>query len=528
VAAVNPGYTADLPGILIEDISSTDTYAIAQSDSARVETINSLTPLGANAFLLLQLGQMLGVPVGAVSNTSVFVVFSSGGIPGVVIGKGFIVTDGTYQYALNSGGITKADGFTDPLFAIAILPGIWAVPPNTVTALVTSAPPGIPLTVTNPQTGIPGSDVGLTETDYRMRVLQANLAASQGMARYLRTLLSNVPGVQARLINPLMNPYGTPGQWKIIVGGGDPYQVAYAIYQALFDISSIVGSVTHVTNVTNTDPAVVTTDINHGLDVGNTIEYHNTITSGWDGTYRVFSVPSPTTFTFGQFSPANPLVSGTWLSNVITFTTTNPHLLISGQQVSIAECIPDQYNSLYVCTVTGASTFTVPKIGNPGLLTTPGVLGALVTPFDGTGLPVYAGGGEILPNERNIMVSIEDHPDTYTFPIVIPPQQSVTLVISWNTISPNFVDPVGIAQAVQQPIADYVNSVIVGQPLSLIEIRKVFVDSVVTLLSIELISVLTVDVSINGIGTAPTGQLVFGDPESFFFSLTSDIIVVKL
>lgn len=61
VAATNPGYTANLPGSLIEDISSTDVAALALIDSARVELVNSLTPYGANAFLLLQLGNIYGV-----------------------------------------------------------------------------------------------------------------------------------------------------------------------------------------------------------------------------------------------------------------------------------------------------------------------------------------------------------------------------------------------------------------------------------------------------------------------------------
>src|SRR6202012_4694226 len=73
VAASNPGYTI-LPAGLIEDVSSTDTGAIVLSDSARVETINSLTPLGSNAFLTKQLGTIYGVPLGTATNTSVYVV----------------------------------------------------------------------------------------------------------------------------------------------------------------------------------------------------------------------------------------------------------------------------------------------------------------------------------------------------------------------------------------------------------------------------------------------------------------------
>src|ERR1700676_3806380 len=66
VAATNPGYTANLPGGLIEDISSTDVAAIALIDQAKIEAVNSLTPLGANNFLLTQLGQIYGPVLGQV------------------------------------------------------------------------------------------------------------------------------------------------------------------------------------------------------------------------------------------------------------------------------------------------------------------------------------------------------------------------------------------------------------------------------------------------------------------------------
>jgi hypothetical protein len=52
VAAEVPDYTANLPGSLIEDISSTDVQALATIDQARVDAINSFSPYGANAFAL--------------------------------------------------------------------------------------------------------------------------------------------------------------------------------------------------------------------------------------------------------------------------------------------------------------------------------------------------------------------------------------------------------------------------------------------------------------------------------------------
>ena len=80
VASTNSGYTASLPGSLIEDVSSTDVGALVICDTARVETINSLSPYSANAYLLSQLGQIYigpGAAPAPPTNTSVYVVFTA-------------------------------------------------------------------------------------------------------------------------------------------------------------------------------------------------------------------------------------------------------------------------------------------------------------------------------------------------------------------------------------------------------------------------------------------------------------------
>lgn len=262
VESVVPGYTADLPGSLIEDISSTDTYAIVQCDQAAVDTINSLTPYGANDFLLAEQGEMLGLTPGTPTNTSVNVQFT--GTPGFVVPKGFLVSDGTYQYAIQDGGVVAANGLSPLLFAVATIGGSWGVPAGTVTAIITSVPSIITLSVTNPQAGIPAIS-GETSGSYRARVLQANLAASQGMSRFLKTLLGQVSGVQQRLISLLQQ---TSGGWEIIVGGGDPFEVAYAIFTALFDVSTLVESVFNIESISQATQAVITTVLNHGYVAG--------------------------------------------------------------------------------------------------------------------------------------------------------------------------------------------------------------------------------------------------------------------
>lgn len=245
VASTNPGYTANLPGTLIEDISSTSVAAILACDSALVELVNSITPYGANQFILNQLGQIYGVQQGQSTNTSVYVVFS--GTVGYVIPIGFTVSDGTYSYTVQSGGIIASGGSSDPLYCLATTSGSWSVPANSVTTVSTSVPSPNVVTCNNPLAGTPSTGAQSIES-YRSQILQAGLASAQGVTRFLKTQLENVPGVQARLISVVQD--GT--NWKIIVGGGNPYQVAYAIYKSLFDISNLVGSATTARNQTVT------------------------------------------------------------------------------------------------------------------------------------------------------------------------------------------------------------------------------------------------------------------------------------
>jgi hypothetical protein len=442
--ATNPGYT-DLPGALIEDILSTDIAALSVCDSAAIDTINSLSPVTSNTAILVKLGQVYGVPQSVDTNTSVFCVF--GGPPGYVVPQGFVVTDGSYQYVVQDGGIIATGGASPPLFCVATVTGSWAVLPNTVTQVVTSvpSPPG-PITVTNPNTGTP-SGGAQTEADYRAQVLQAGLASAQGMGRFLKTLLSQVPGVQSRLVS-VQQVVG--GGWEVIVGGGDPYEVANAIWTALFDVSLLQGSSIHVTGITQANPGVVTTDKNHGLITGQ---------------------------------------NNVHITGIVGMVSAN--------------------GGPYTVTVIDEHNFSF------------GV--------DTTSFAAYISGGVVTPNNRNISVNIQDYPDTYTIPYVNPPQQTVQVQLTWNTSSPNFVNPTGMAQLGSPAIQNYINSIPVGSPINIFELQEVFQLAVAPILPVQYLTRMVFTISINGVSTPPaTGTgIVAGDPESYFLCDASDIIITQ-
>jgi hypothetical protein len=451
-AALAPGYTV-LPAGLIEDLSSTATGALVVIDQARVDLIDSLSPYSANPYLLNQLGQLYGVPQGSDTNTAVNVVFSGTGIVGYVVRAGFTVSDGTFQYVIQEPVVIGASGNSLPVTAVATQTGSWAIPAGTVNALATSVPTtisnpstGTGLTVTNPFPGTP-SEGPQTEADYRSQVTQAGLVAATGSPTMLKTLLGNVPGVVANLVSVRQQ---TGGGWEIIVGGaGDPNQIGFAIYQALFDVSTLVGSILAVSGITNANPAVVTTDLNHGYATGQSV-----VMSGATG-----------------------------------LTVLN--------------------NQTLTATVLSPTTFSVP----------------VNTATAGT----YTGNGVMSPNFRNTSVSIFDYPDTYTIPYVLPPTQTVTMVVTWNTIGGSaFVSAASVAAAVQAAIVVYLTQLPVGQPINILQLNATFLSAVSGLIpNPALLTTLTFAISINGIGVLPEvgTDIIQGDPESSFTATTAGIVV---
>lgn len=529
VAQLNPQATLNLPGTLVEDIASTDTGALILLDGGLVELLNSITPLGANAFVLSQIGQQVGIPIGLNSNTSVFVVFT--GTPGFVIDEGFLVGDGTFQYAVQDGGIVGSDGQTPLLFALASQTGTWAVPAGTVTQNVTSVPNNFPLAVVNPTPGTPGTGAE-DETAYRARVLQGQLAPSIGTLSFLKTLLGQVPNVQQRLISAQVQQNG---KWEIIVGGGDPYQVAYAIYKALGpSISNLTGSTLGVTGITKANPGVVTTDLNHLFAPGQVIAIAGSSPTDYNGTFTLLATPTQTTFSLGIPFAAVNLTALTWANTAggeITGTTASAHGISVGSTFKIAGASPSGYNATYIA-IAGTTGSTIVAAQTTTLTSPASVAGSIpagVANFITSSFGDYAGGGVVTPNLRNVPVTIIDYPDTYLIPVVNPPQETVTMTATWNTSSTNVVSTTAMAQAAAPALAAYVNLVPVGQPLNLLQMEDAFQAAVADILPAYQLTRLVFSVSINGQGASPSAGTVVinGDPESFFFAQASGINVVQ-
>lgn len=377
VSATNPDFTANLPGSLIEDIVSTDIAAVVMANQFFVDLVNSVTPYGANPFILNQLGNIYGVQPAQATNTAVDVIFI--GTPGFIIIPGFTVSDGNNQYICTEGGVIGVNEQSLPIHAVASRPGTWSVPSGSVDQLITSVPGSIQLYCINPTDGIP-STATETESSYRTRCLTAGLAASTGMDRYLKTLLWNIPGVVQRLVSVRQNV--ETNQYAIIVGGGDPYQVAWAIYYALFAIPILEDPQIEIDNITNTNPMVIQTVNNHqlvngmietldniegGMSVLNGMQFRVTVT-----TPNTFSIPynghTLAPYTSGGTVSPNPIVQKVSLNSypdtyiipfilpaqqyvtlVVNWKTNSPNYVSEAAIAqAAAPALEDYVNSLYV------------------------------------------------------------------------------------------------------------------------------------------------------------------------------------
>jgi hypothetical protein len=526
VSATNPDYTANLPGSLIEDIVSTDVGALVIANQFLIDLINSISPYAANAFILNQLGtDVYGIQPASATNTTVNVVFI--GTPGFIIIPGFTITDGTYQYICTEGGIVGTAGQTLPLNAVASVVGTWAVPAGTVNGLITAVPQNVTLTVINPTDGIPS--VGTeTVTSFRTRTLTAGLAASTGMDRYLKTLLWNVPGVIQRLVSVRIDPVNN--KYVILVGGGDPYQVAWAIYYAIFDLTSIEAPLIPIDNITNTVVSgnisavtwlagivtVTATGIVDPVGTNLTATISGLVPAALDGTFTI-TVTATTSFTYPLVANPGTVTDpvGTWSNAITLITTSTNHNLITGMIETFANVggmtILD--NQSYPVTVTGPNTLTIPVDSSN-----------IVTYFP------FTTGGTLSPNPILQEIYLNSYPDTYLVPFILPAQEYVNIVCTWNTDFPNYVSPQAISQAAAPALVDYINSLYVGTTaINIFDMIQVFLNSTTNIVPSENVTVINFVVSFNGTShlPAPGTGVIYGDPNSYFFTDITQVTVVQ-
>ena len=346
VAAVQPGYTADLPGTLIEDLLSTEMGALVTADQARVDAVQSVSPYGAAPSVLAELGAMLGLQQGLPTNTSVYVVFS--GPVGYVIPAGFIISDGTYQYQTQQGTVIGSNGTSAQTFAVATQSGIWTPLANTVTQIVTTLPSGYTITVTNPQAGVPGTGAESVQS-YRGRTMIAMGEIGIGVVNYIKSLLLAIPGVSPRLVAVKQ----TQASWEIICGGGDPYAVANAIFLGTLHFPMLMGSMVADRNI---QVSLVNPPDNYLITYVNPAAQTTTVAITWNTTLTNFTASSQVN-QLGQIAVLN------YINAVPVGSPLNLLGVQDAFQDAIASVLPRHLLTSFAVTVTVNGTVVTPAAG---------------------------------------------------------------------------------------------------------------------------------------------------------------------
>lgn len=439
--SASPGFTDDLPGSLIEDIVSTTVGALLTCDAARVDVLNSIGPRTGNEFVLNDLAAQYGVPpIQDEGLTTVNIEFS--GPAGFNIPRGFIISDGTHQYSIRKDVIIPASKKTSLITAYGTVSGVWDIPANTVTNIVTSVPKGISLTVNNPSSGIPGSDKE-TVFDFRSRVWDAGMATVFALPKTIRTELSKVENVNPRLVSVVQADNG----FIIMCGGGDVYEMAGAIFNSSGDFTKL-----------------------KGVDL--TIE----------------------SFTTGKTT---------------TIKTVYTHGYSTGQRVQISgvKSIPGLAGKTYVATVLSPWEFTIPYNSSSDT-------------WDETGV--------VLPNFRNQLVAVNDWPDEYEIPFVIPLEQVVEIEYQWRTDGNNYLNSETIISLVSEPTIAYINDLYAGNPININSLKNTFLSAIEDTINRDKFTYLRAVVIVNGVITDPdpSTDIISGDKYSYWFA-KSDSVSVK-
>ena len=122
-----------------------------------------------------------------------------------------------------------------------------------------------------------------------------------------------------------------------MVGGGDPYKIANAIYQGCFDLYALQGSVNTITAASQASPCVITTELTHGIQNGETV-----VISGAEGMTAINGSYVATVISDTSFSiPVDTSSSAAYTGSGIL--ETNPR----NEVVSIIDT-PDTYSIPFV------------------------------------------------------------------------------------------------------------------------------------------------------------------------------------
>lgn len=203
--------------------------------------------------------------------------------------------------------------------------------------------------------------------------------------------------------------------------------------------------------------------------------------------------------------------------NVTGITNANPGVVTTD--------ITHGFNDGQVIEISGVTGMT--GINNVALTTTVLSPRSFSVGINTTSSGVWTGGGTVTPNLRNNVVTINDWPDDYLIPFVIPLQQWVTVRYEWRTEGVNYLTDATVASLVSTPAITYINEIFAGKPLNINNLKDSFLQAINDVLDMSLVSALAVIVTVNGAITDPdeNTNIISGDPYSYWYIADDGVTV---
>lgn len=302
-----PTISTAFPATAFNDISAMESMAIAECEQISVMARNSFAPSTVvNELMVREQAKMLGLSLGLFTRTNVTVEFL--GTAGFYVAKGFLVSDGAYDYRTVSGIVLDGDG-AGRVQCVATQDGAWDVPANTVNTISESIPITVTLTCNNPTDGVPSKGDELPSA-LRGRVYNAYHAPVTGSIAYAKRLLMDL-GIPDYRIWIDKKP-------KVVVGGDiDDYAVAAAIFDSGLDFARL-----SIAQGAGTTPSIV-------VD-GQTI--YGIAINDYPNTYQMKFVKA----------------AAVELKIVFNVTATSNFAQLSGINTAVAQAVYDYINSLAI------------------------------------------------------------------------------------------------------------------------------------------------------------------------------------
>lgn len=222
-------YTSDIQN----DLLDTSVAEISEIENICAGIANSFSPAfdGCNDFIWEQQAASLGLKYKNESKSKVLLKFA--GPAGLYIPQGSEVsngfkTDSSLTLDTTGVGTVTASSEEDAIFAKGTI--------NEVKTLISDE-----LTVTNPSTSI-AFQPEETSKELKLRAQRLLRSPRKGSLDYALNRLTEIPGIQERLVNFNFEATALNRGIEVIVAGGNSNEVATAIFDSFFDIGNIVSA----------------------------------------------------------------------------------------------------------------------------------------------------------------------------------------------------------------------------------------------------------------------------------------------